>query len=434
MKRPCAIDLFAGVGGMSLGIESAGFDIDVSLELNPVHSAAHHFNFPYTSTVCGDISECSTSKLENILKERGRNELDLLVGGAPCQGFSQMGKRQLDDPRNQLVFEYFRIVKDLKPKYFIFENVPGIIAKKHKIFINELIEEFEKNGYTITLPYKIINAKNYNVAQSRKRFILIGSRKGQKGISYPTPECSDLGQNSNAILFPEEISNIPNAYDAINDLVAFEAFIGNDEGIPFSKLNYQEYSNKFSFQKSDDFKLCHNRNLKSKKLWGHIGSNHTSTSIERFKNTIPGNTEKISRFFKLSPELPCNTLRAGTPSGKGAFTAARPIHYIHPRCITIREAARLHSYPDWFNFNRTIWHGFRQIGNSVAPLFAKGIGAEIMQNLNLDSNKFEIYNLEEQDEKLLKMNMSEAAKYFGYERNYMPVRKRLTKKTEAVNE
>jgi len=434
MKRPCVIDLFAGVGGMSLGIESAGFDIDISLELNPIHSAAHHFNFPYTSTICGDISKCATSKLEDILRDRGRSELDLLVGGAPCQGFSQMGKRQLDDPRNQLVFEYLRVVRDLKPKYFVFENVPGIIAGNHKRFINELIEEFDKIGYTITLPYKVLNAKNYEVAQARKRFILIGSRKGESSVLYPAPSCSDLNKINNSSLFPEEKNKIPNAYDAINDLALFEAFIGNDEGIPFSKLKYQEYSKKFSFTKSDEFKLCHNRNLKSKKLWGHLGSNHTSTSIERFKTTLPGNTEKTSRFFKLSPELPCNTLRAGTPSGKGAFTAARPIHYKHPRCITIREAARLHSYPDWFNFNRTIWHGFRQVGNSVAPLFAKSIGDEIMKNLKLDSSKLEIYNLEEQEEKLLKMNMSEATKFFGYKRSYMPTRKRLTKKTAAINE
>ncbi len=434
MKRPSVIDLFAGVGGMSLGMEAAGFDIDISLELNPIHSAVHHFNFPYTSTICGDISQYATSKLEAILKERNRNELDLVVGGAPCQGFSQIGKRQLDDPRNQLVFEYFRVVRDLKPNYFIFENVPGIVAGNHKRFISELIEEFEKIGYNVTLPYKILNASYYNVAQARKRFILMGSKKRVEKLSYPTPSYSKSEENSIS-LFPQENIQVRTALEAIGDLASFDAFIGEDKGIPFSKLKYGEYSNLFSHNKSKEFKLCHNRVLPFNSLWGHLGSNHTSVSIERFDKTLPGNTEKKSRFFKLSPDLPCNTLRAGTPSGKGAFTAARPIHYLHPRCITIREAARLHSYPDWFNFHRTIWHGFRQIGNSVAPLFAKSIGDVILQNLNIDADSLEVYDLEMQNEKLLRMNMTEATKYFGYERSYMPTRKRLpSKQVATINE
>lgn len=420
---------------MSLGMEAAGFDIDISLELNPIHAAVHHFNFPYTTTVCGNISAYPSSKLVHILQERGRAELDLIVGGAPCQGFSQIGKRQLDDPRNQLVFEYLRVVRDLAPKYFVFENVPGIIAGNHKKFINELIEEFDKIGYAVTLPYKVLDAKNYNVAQVRRRFILIGSKKGQKAVSYPSPYCKAEQADNMQTLFPVTNCKVPNAFDAMGDLELFPAFMGKDEGIPASQIRYTEYSEKLSFNKSEEFRLCHNRKLTSHRLWGHVGSNHTAVSVERFKNTTPGNTEKISRFFKLSPKLPCNTLRAGTPSGKGAFTAARPIHYKHPRCITVREAARLHSYPDWFNFHRTIWHGFRQIGNSVAPFFAKSIGEEIIKNLQLDLTQFEIYELEEQNEKLLSMNMSEASRYFGYERSYMPTRKRMAnKKIETVNE
>ncbi|HFA49729.1 MAG TPA: DNA cytosine methyltransferase [Bacteroidetes bacterium] len=435
MSRPSIIDLFAGVGGMSLGMEAAGFDIDISVELNPVHAAVHHFNFPYTSTICGDLTKISTIELASILEERNRNELDVLVGGAPCQGFSQIGKRQLDDPRNQLVFEYFRVVRDLRPKYFVFENVPGIIAGKHKQFISELIEEFDKIGYSITLPYKVLNAANFNVAQSRKRFILLGTRKGQTKLSYPLALCNKSEKENTFSLFPNNDCRVPTAHDAINDLEPFHAFVGEDEGIPFSEINYGEYSKKLSFLKSAEFALCHNRNLNSNYLWGHLGSKHTEISIKRFAATIPGKTEKGSRFFRLSPELPCNTLRAGTPSGKGAFTAARPIHYSYPRCITIREAARLHSYPDWFNFHRTIWHGFRQIGNSVAPLFAKSIGEATIRNLKVNLDNLEIYELEKQEEKLTKMNMTEATKYFGYDRNYMPTRKRSqSKKIAAIYE
>lgn len=425
INRPSVIDLFSGVGGMSLGMEAAGFDIDISLELNPIHAALHHFNFPYSSTICGDIKNIKSIALEQKLISRNRFDLDLIVGGPPCQGFSQMGKRQLNDPRNQLVFEYVRIIKDLKPKFFIFENVPGIIAGKHKQFVIELIEEMEKFGYNVTFPPQILNAANYGVAQNRKRFILLGSRQDQEKLIYPEPLFINNGVQN---LFSKTKENFPTAYAAIHNLEKHNVFIGKDKGLLTSDIIYNGYAEKFSFKKSNELKLCHTRNFHTNRVWGHIGSKHTPISIQRFKDTKAGTAEKVSRFFKLSTQLPCNTLRAGTPSGKGAFTAARPIHYTEPRCITIREAARLHSYPDWFNFHRTIWHGFRQIGNSVAPFFAKSIGNMILNKLNIDINKLTINELEAQDENLALMNMTQATRYFGYHKNYMPTRNRIINK------
>jgi len=110
-------------------------------------------------------------------------------------------------------------------------------------------------------------------------------------------------------------------------------------------------------------------------------------SIKRFHDAECGKNEAISRFFKLHPDKPCNTLRAGTNSDHGAHTAPRPIHYAHPRCISVREGARLHSFPDWFQFHRTIWHGFREIGNAVAPLLGKAIGDELMKGLAINTDE-----------------------------------------------
>lgn len=136
-RRPIAIDLFSGAGGLSLGIESAGFEVVISIEIDPVHSAIHNYNFPNCANICRDISNVSSEELWNILNDKDINEVDLLAGGPPCQGFSQMGYRHIEDPRNKLVFEYVRVVRDIKPRYFIFENVPGIVSGKHKGFIKE---------------------------------------------------------------------------------------------------------------------------------------------------------------------------------------------------------------------------------------------------------------------------------------------------------
>ncbi len=430
-KRPSVIDLFAGAGGMSLGFESAGFDIISSVEIDPVHSAVHHFNFPYCKTICGDLSNVSSERLQNAIKDSKRKDIDVIVGGAPCQGFSQIGKRQLDDPRNQLVFQYFRVIKDLQPKYFVFENVPGIIAGKHIKFIEELIAEFKKINYNVVLPHKVLDASKFNVAQKRKRFILLGYRKDVQPINYP-PHISDDPSLNLSLFESNSINKIPGADNAIGNLSKFDVFIGNDTGINPKKIKYSNYDTKFSFDKKEEFNLCHQRHFDKNMVWGHIGSNHTQVSIDRFQETVPGKTEKISRFFRLNPLIPCNTLRAGTPSGKGAHTAPRPIHYKHPRCISIREAARLHSYPDWFQFHRKIWHGFRQIGNSVAPLFARSIGIEIISALKIKLDKLPIYDLEIQDEKLTNMNTTEAANYFGIDRSTLPTRKRLNKKTKEI--
>ncbi|NES68411.1 MAG: DNA cytosine methyltransferase, partial [Okeania sp. SIO2D1] len=126
--------------------------------------------------------------------------------------------------------------------------------------------------------------------------------------------------------------------------------------------------------------------------------------------------ESVSHFYKLNPDGICNTLRAGTPSSKGAYTSPRPIHPFTPRCITVREAARLHSYPDWFRFHVTKWHGFRQVGNSVPPLLAKAVAQEIIHGLNIKplQLKGKIFKLDKRD--FLDFNMFKAAKKYQVDR------------------
>jgi DNA (cytosine-5)-methyltransferase 1 len=134
--------------------------------------------------------------------------------------------------------------------------------------------------------------------------------------------------------------------------------------------------------------------------------------------------ERKSRFLKLSPTGLCNTLRAGTNSDKGAYTAPRPIHYSIPRCITVREAARLHTFPDWFQFHRTIWHGFREIGNAVIPLLSKELGDAVMRAMNVNTANLNRVILEKMPAELLLYNMSQASNYWGISDDVIPKRKR----------
>lgn len=424
-KRPTAIDLFAGCGGMSLGLEAAGFDIVASVEYDPIHAIVHHFNFPYSATLCTDIKFVSKDSLLDLVNQQGfSTEIDLIVGGPPCQGFSHIGKRQLDDPRNSLVFEYVRLIKEIRPKYFVFENVPGIGTGKHKQFLQELIAEFENFGYHVTKPVQILDSSSFGVPQKRKRLIMLGSRYDMDQLTYPPKSHAELPNSNQIALFDTLLTPLVTVDDAIGDLNKHDVNIGEDLGINATFLDYSGFRSIYSLQPDGQFALCHKRST-DKIVWGHLGSKHTEKSVKRFSETKPGSSEKISRFFKLSADSQCNTLRAGTASNKGAFTAPRPIHYEKARCITIREAARLHSFPDWFQFHRTIWHGFREIGNAVTPLLAKAIGDHIVKDLGINSNELETRTIEKIDENLLSYTMGQAANYWGVPTDVIPKRKRI---------
>jgi len=141
--RPIVLDLFAGCGGFSLGAEAAGFNIAAAVEIDPIHALTHHFNFPYGAIICKDIRNVSRSLIEEKLRISDFNtEIDLIIGGSPCQGFSLIGKRDKNDTRNQLIYEYARIVNELKPKYFLFENVPGIINGDTKKIFEDFLKQF----------------------------------------------------------------------------------------------------------------------------------------------------------------------------------------------------------------------------------------------------------------------------------------------------
>lgn len=397
MTRPTGIDLFAGAGGLSLGFEQAGFDIVAAVEIDPIHCATHKFNFPNCATVCKSVIDTTGDELRQRAGIGKRDDLDIVIGGAPCQGFSLIGKRALDDSRNQLVYHYVRLVMELKPKYFVFENVKGLTIGKHRQFLKEIIEAFQEGDYNVEVNYQVLNAADYGVPQDRRRLFLMGARKGLPLPTYPQP----VGRTT----VGQAIGDIPDA-ETFAELWERDWTKKAKWGKPSAYAAY------LRGKKDDPQDFGYRRKFDPALLTGSLLTDHTTLSRKRFKATAPNDVEPISRFKKLSIDGICNTLRAGTASDRGAFTSPRPIHPTEPRVITVREAARLHSYPDWFRFHATKWHGFRQIGNSVPPLLARAVGGQIMKALRKKPEKpTEILALG--DETLIGISMTDAAAMFG---------------------
>ena len=329
-----------------------------------------------------------------------KKNVDVVFGGAPCQGFSLIGQRALDDPRNSLVREFVRIVDELEASYFVFENVKGLTVGKHKKFLLELISEFQAIGYDVQTKWKVLNASEFGVPQDRQRLILMGARKGRSLPEYPQPS-----------------ERKPTCYDALHDLPdaeKFEALNDLDEVKIKAWKVESEYAKELRCVTNDCWHNGHPREWDRNVLTSSLRTSHSEISRRRFAETQPGSVEPISRFFRLAANGLSNTLRAGTDAARGAFTSPRPIHYEHARCVTVREMARLHGFPDWFRFHVTKWHGARQIGNSVPPPMARAVARQIMSALDLKPSCPTVARTLG-DKKLLQMDISQAAAYWGIE-------------------
>jgi DNA (cytosine-5)-methyltransferase 1 len=407
MARPIGIDLFAGAGGLSLGFEQAGFDVAAAVEIDPIHCATHEYNFPKTRTICASVVGLRGDEIREQAGINGR-EIDVVFGGAPCQGFSMIGKRAFDDTRNQLVSEYVRLVRELQPKYCVFENVKGLTLGKHAQFLDELVDELGKSGYKVLLPYQVLNAAKYGVPQSRERLFLMAARKDQVMPEYPAPEAE-------GVTVRDAIADLPDA-DGFAQLSASDV-------VKVNWITESTYALQLRGMLHDATDYSHTRAFDPDMLTCSLLTEHTDVSKARFSATPPGKTESISRFLRLHPEGLCNTLRAGTDSARGAHTSPRPIHPVYARVLTVREAARLHSYPDWFRLHATKWHGFRQIGNSVPPLLGRAVASSVMAALGLKPSKPK-GTMQLGDPTLLTMNMGQAAAYFTVARNVIAQRAR----------
>ena len=401
-NRPIAVEIFAGAGLLGLGLEAAGFEIAAAVEIDPIHALVHKYNFPNCQTICKDIRKVNKKEITTSLISKSNyallKDIDILAGGSPCQSFSREGKQEKENPRNLLIFEFSRLVGEIKPKYFLFENVPGFLDKKFDELRGLFTKEIRKHKYKI-LPWRTLNAAKFGVPQNRKRVFLLGYREDMRRI-------------------PPLEQNIEHTVeDAIADLCQIPPYIKEDLGLTTDQItsNYSQWLNQ-------QYALCHKR--QNQIIWGHLGSNHSQEIRDRFLAIEPGKQDDISRFKKLNPLSLSPTIKSGTNRSLGAFTAQRPIHYRFPRCITIREACRLHSCPDWIQVHRTIHNGFGEIGNSVPPLLAKAIGSSIIKALNIDTDFLSPSLLPKTNDILLTYSMTEAANYWKINKNTIPPRQR----------
>lgn len=418
--RPVAIDLFAGAGGLSLGFEQAGFDIAASIEVDPIHAATHRFNFPQCAVLPRSVIGLSGSEIRSIAG-LGSRPIDVVFGGAPCQGFSIIGQRALDDPRNGLVREFVRIVVELDASYFVFENVKGLTLGVHKRFLSELIGAFEEAGYSARTPWRVLNASHFGVPQDRERLFLLGARQGRKLPQYPCPTSSPAGTMPEGDLLG--LLRGPSCRAALEDLPEVDDYpqlLTSDSVRTDRWAAPSEYARALRCRDAISWFSGYSREWEPDLLTSSMRTEHTEISRRRFAETRPGTVEPISRFLKLPPEGVSNTLRAGTDSARGAFTSPRPIHYARPRCVTVREMARLHGFPDWFRFHETKWHGGRQIGNAVPPPLARAIAGEVARAFDYKPTRPQQV-LALGDPALLRFDMSQAARYWGVD---VPIGKR----------
>lgn len=372
LSRPTFVDLFSGCGGFGLGAELSGFKNIASIDIDANLQYSYKLNFPNSNVYLADVSELDKNFW---LSKIGDIRPDLVIGGPPCQGFSRIGLGKPEDPRNTLISHFFRQVLLLNPKFFVMENVEGILDQKNQSILEEGIN-LVRGSYNLIGPIKI-NALNCGAATSRKRVLVVGCHKD---ISMPPIQGRLVLPEIRPVTVAEAISDLPSP--------AISASIANN-GYDWWSYNKDRKLSKYAKQLKKTVPNVGAKfavdMLKAGLVSGVMRTTHTEVVLRRFTQTVPGTVEGVSRFPRLSWEGHCPTLRAGTGSDKGGFQAMRPIHPQEPRVITVREAARLQGFPDWFVFHPTIWHSFRMIGNSVSPIMSKYVLGLVREAFDFES-------------------------------------------------
>lgn len=353
--KPTVIDLFAGVGGLSLGFEMAGFEVALANEFDPSIAEAYEKNRPGTKMIVEDITALPVD--ETFGPYEGK--VTAIIGGPPCQGFSQKGSRKsINDPRNFLFRYYFEVVKRVKPKYFVIENVPNLLTTEGGYFKGEIIELFSGIGYAVSCG--VLCAADFGVPQDRRRTCILGKLGATEPISLPKPN----GVHTTV-------------WDAISDLSYLESGEGTEE---------QGYR---CVPQSDYQRMLR---AGSDELCNHVATRHSEVTLERLEMIAPEcgkemlpeehHTKSIysGTWCRMKKDGIAKTIttRYDTPSS-GEFT-----HPYLNRAITTREAARIQSFPDTFHFYGSKSSQMKQVGNAVPPLLGKAIAERILDDMKKD--------------------------------------------------
>jgi DNA (cytosine-5)-methyltransferase 1 len=342
-SRPVAIDLFAGGGGTTLALEWAGFDVPIAVEMDPSKAATLRANHPRTTVLghgntVGDVTQLSG---KDILKAGGLTRFPaLVVGCPPCQGYSTQGPRSPRDPRNRLYEDFIRLTGELRPQAVALENVPGMASLSHGRFLSALVSGLEGVGYRTDL--WMLKASEAGVPQDRRRMFVVGVRSGEPP-SKPGA------------------APAPTVWDAISDLpqIAFRPLADRGRGVSYVSKPISSYARRLRGR--------------TKTVTGCEVTRHDPAVVVRFRGLSPGETDKLTRHRRLDPQGFATTLTAGSRMR----TACRPVHPYRHRVLTVREAARLASFPDWYKFPPEISEAWCQIGNAVPPMMAQAVFSQL---------------------------------------------------------
>ena len=352
MSELTMIDLFAGVGGLSLGFEEAGFKVVLANEYDPSIAEAYIKNRNHPNMIIEDIRKLPVKETFGPYK----GKVTVVVGGPPCQGYSQKGQRKTIHDERNFLFRYFvDVVREVEPSYFVMENVPNLLTNEGGYFKRELISLFEEIGYTVNAD--VLCASDYGVPQDRRRAVLIGRRGKGDPVDMPTK-------------YKERTT----VWDAISDL----NYLNSGEG-------EQEQDYRFPPQSGYQKRLREG----SRKLTGHVSTNHSKIALERMSMIPPKGGKEY-----LPPEHLTKSIYSGTWVRMDAddvsvtittrFDTPASGKFTHPylnRAITVREAARIQSFPDTFHFYGTKTSQMKQVGNAVPPLLAKSIAETILDDM-----------------------------------------------------
>ena len=347
------IDLFSGVGGMSYGFEMAGFKSLLAIEKEPNIAKTYQINFPHSKVLNEDVTNL---KIHEVFEDMV-GKVDGIFGGPPCQGFSQKGKRlSLDDERNYLFKYFLDVVEFVQPKAFVIENVPNILTTSDSYFLNLIKDDCEKMGYTINA--QILDASDFGVPQQRKRAFIVGVKDNQ------VFDFSEL-----------ERKTPPQLHEIFSDLPILSAGEGEEkyEYITDTQTEYQSYlrarsSNIRNHQATNHSPVV----LQRLKMIPHEGGGKESLPKEHLTKSIYSGTWTRLRSDGIARTI---TTRFDTPSS-GQFTLPK-----QDRCLTVREAARIQSFPDNFIFSGPKSNQMLQVGNAVPPLLAYSVAVQLKKYL-----------------------------------------------------
>ena len=351
------LDLFCGCGGLSKGFEMAGYSIALGVDFNEPALKTYAHNHKGSKTLCGDLSSPDTfDKIDGLLNGK---KVDVIIGGPPCQGFSLTGPRNFDDERNKLYLAMIETVRRYSPKAFMIENVPGMASLYNGEVKDEIIRRFTSMGYKVNC--KVLCAADYGVPQIRRRLVFVGLKEGENKFEFPEP------------------TNTPENYitceQAISDLPSLESTLGAEqmdyESAPVTP--YQE------LMRGECNVLSNHKSIDHKQFVKDIISQVPDGG--NYKDLPKGVGE--SRNFHMAwtrykSDRPSRTIDTGHRNN---------FHYKWNRCPTVRESARLQSFPDDFVFLGTKTQQDRQVGNAVPCLMAKAIGIQILKYLDLNEKK-----------------------------------------------